>query len=252
MAILPGCRLLLALNDRSIYLMDIVQENRKIVDFKFTLISATFSIPTCIDLHEDFLFVGSAFSDSSLFSLSFESLNSSKSLIEASADGDMDLDDLYADAKVKNTLPAAVKTSGSFSLILQDTLVNVAPFKDAAVGFCKDLHSSMRGRNLQILGCCNSFDQSNLVLLQRHLKPTILSSYPMNATACWLVPANNGRKILVLSNETQTRSVELAGLEIKEIRDGHFYTDGATIFCCSWNNLIYQVYLQGWRCLNSG
>lgn len=154
----------------------------------------------------------------------------------------------------------------SYSFAIRDSLLNVGPIGDFAVGhasYLSEEFSESPVRQLEVVACSGYSKNGALCVLQRNIKPHVISSFD-NLVSCydmWSVTVRHPsepfdstgyHKFLVISRGSSTMILEL-GRELQELEKSQFYTTGPTIYAGSLLNQerIIQVYASGIRLLDA-
>jgi len=154
-----------------------------------------------------------------------------------------------------------------FTFFVRDSLVNVGPIGDFAIGNPPDLSeefSSENSHQLDVVACSGYGKTGALSVLQRTVKPHIVASWDNIGSSydLWSIyvrqpgsPPDETKydKILVISGKSNTHILEL-GEDYQGLANSHFHTSGPTIYAGSIMNQerVIQVYSTGIRLLDAG
>ncbi|KAK9727894.1 mRNA cleavage and polyadenylation factor subunit [Basidiobolus ranarum] len=291
---LSSDKLLILLKNGDFYIVELIQNGRSLSSIRMAK-AGTSVLPSCAcKVLDQYFFLGSRLGDSLLIKY-FEKKSQpiSMSLSEDHEKSNaMDLDlDLYGnDYEISDETNeenhSAASLGSMYSFQVCDNLINTGPVNDMSVGesanISEEFQLSDDKKPFELVLCSGNGKNGALSVLQRNIRPLILSSF--NLPGCqeiWsarckrevifegIVQVQSARglkghlteaddedegfdRFLILSQTNRTMVLS-AGEELQELENADFFVEGPTIAVGGLLNetRVVQVYSSGIRLLNA-
>ena len=259
--------MILSLKNGDMYMVYLISDARSVSKFVIEKVGASVITSGIAILSPELFFFGSRLGDSLLVEYHEKTLETNHLAPQPAKRIKLDLDsELYGADDIEAETSVSTSRLHSYTFSVRDSLLNVGPIGDFAVGdpaFLSEEFTDKSFRHLEVVACSGYAKNGALSVLQRNVKPQVVTSFDSLGSCydLWSILVSHRdveadpqgfHKFLVISREASTMILEL-GEELRELEKSSFYVSGPTIHAGSiWNQeCIIQVYASGIRLLDA-